>query len=94
MWLVCPRGNELATCHTLRHHKVLLILLSRIDGDAPRAQNDKRRTFGWFESRFVSTFEAALNREHPNLILRTQPFAEAKSDSQLLFIPKKEKVSR
>src|SRR5215216_7545757 len=26
--------------------------------------------------------------EHPNLILRTLPFAEAKSDSQLLFIPK------
>ena len=25
---------------------------------------------------------------HPNLILRTPPFAEAKSDSQLLFIPK------
>jgi hypothetical protein len=32
------------------------------------------------------TFEAALDREHPNLILRTQPFAEAQSDSQLLFI--------
>jgi|GEM_PF-185253 len=31
--------------------------------------------------------EAALV-EHPNLILRTLPFAEAKSDSQLLFIPK------
>jgi len=29
-----------------------------------------------------------LNREHPNLILRTLPFAEAKSDSQLLFVPK------
>ena len=28
--------------------------------------------------------EAALRREHPNLILRTPPFAEAKSDSQLL----------
>ena len=28
--------------------------------------------------------------EHPNLILRTLPFAEAKSDSQLLFIPKPE----
>ena len=30
--------------------------------------------------------EAALV-EHPNLILRTLPFAEAKSDSQLLFVP-------
>jgi hypothetical protein len=49
----------------------------------------KRRTFGWFESRFVSHFEAALLRA-PNLILRTLPFAEAKSDSQLLFIPKQE----
>jgi len=29
--------------------------------------------------------EAALI-EHPNLILRTLPFAEAKSDSQLLFM--------
>jgi RNA recognition motif-containing protein len=36
-------------------------------------------------------FEAALSREHPNLILRTIPFAEAKSDSQLLFIPKEER---
>jgi hypothetical protein len=36
-------------------------------------------------------FEAALNREHPNLILRTLPFAEVKSDSQLLFIPKQRK---
>ena len=36
-------------------------------------------------------FEAALNLEHPNLILRTLPFAEAKSDSQLLFIPKQRK---
>ena len=36
-------------------------------------------------------FEAALNREHPNLILRTLPFAEVKSDSQLLFIPKGER---
>jgi len=32
----------------------------------------------------VSHFEAALLRA-PNLILRTLPFAEAKSDSQLLF---------
>ena len=43
--------------------------------------------FGWFESRFVSHFEAALSSDHPNLILRTPPFAEAKSDSQLhLFL--------
>jgi len=38
MCLVGPRPNELATRHALRHHKLLLILLSRIDGDAPRAQ--------------------------------------------------------
>jgi hypothetical protein len=31
-------------------------------------------------------FEAALNREHPNLILRTIPFAEAKSVSILQSI--------
>jgi RNA recognition motif-containing protein len=36
------------------------------------------------------TFEAALN-EHPNLILRRPPFAEAKSDSQLLYSSTKEK---
>jgi hypothetical protein len=42
--------------------------------------------FGWFESRLVSHIEAALC-EHPNLILRTLPFAEAKSDSQLLLNP-------
>jgi hypothetical protein len=35
----------------------------------------------------VSHFEAARNSEHPNLILRTLPFAEVKSDSQLLLIP-------
>jgi hypothetical protein len=44
--------------------------------------------FGWFESGLVSHIEAAPVCEHPNLILRTLPFAEAKSDSQLLFIPK------
>ena len=52
-----------------------LILLSRIDGDAPGAQDDQRRTFGWFESRLVHTLEAARS-EHPNLILRSPPFAE------------------
>ena len=40
------------------------------------AQEDQRRTFGWFESRLVSDIEAAL-LEHPNQILRTLPFAEA-----------------
>jgi hypothetical protein len=63
-----------------------ITLLSRIDGDAP-APEDQRRTFGWFESRLVSHIEAAL-LEHPNQILRTQPFRRSRSDSQLLFIPK------
>ena len=52
----------------------------------PAHKDNQRRTFGWFESRLVSHFEAALKLEHPNLILRTLPFAEAKSDSQLLFV--------
>ena len=43
----------------IRHHRAQLILLSRIDGDALRAQNNQRRTFGWFESRFVSHIEVA-----------------------------------
>jgi len=51
---------------------------------------NQRWRFGWFESRFVSHIEVALNYEHPNLILRTLPFAEAKSDSQLLFIPEQQ----
>jgi hypothetical protein len=55
--LVCIA--ELATCLHIGHHKHLLILLSRIDGDAP-AHNDSAGRFGWFESRFVSHFEAAL----------------------------------
>ena len=41
-----------------------------------------------FEGRLVSHFEAALFREHPNLVLRPLPFRRSPSDSQLLFIPK------
>ena len=80
-----PGNSQLATCLFIRHHKSLSILLSRIDGDAPRAQAPDV----WIVREQVSfTLEAALDGEHPNLILRTLPFAEAKSDSQLLFIPK------
>jgi RNA recognition motif-containing protein len=44
-----------------------------------------------FESRLVSHFEAALFKEHPNLVLRPLPFRRSPSDSQLLFIPKGER---
>ena len=44
-----------------------------------------------FESRLVSHFEAALFKEHPNLVLRSLPFRRSQSDSQLLFVPKGER---
>ena len=45
-----------------------------------------------FESRLVSHFEAALFKEHPNLVLRSLPFRRSPSDSQLLFsFPKGER---
>jgi hypothetical protein len=40
------------------HRSRQLILLSCIDGDAPRAASNRRRTFGKFGP--LSTFEAAL----------------------------------
>jgi len=42
-----------------------------------------------FESRLVSHFEAALFKEHPNLVLRPLPFRRSPSDSQLLFYSQK-----
>jgi cold-inducible RNA-binding protein len=44
-----------------------------------------------FESRLVSHFEAALFKEHPNLVLRPLPFRRSPSDSQLLFNPQGER---
>ena len=38
-----------------------------------------------FESGLVSHSEAALFKEHPNLVLRPLPFRRSPSDSQLLF---------
>jgi RNA recognition motif-containing protein len=47
------------------HHSYQFILLSRIDGDAPRAFRNWRRRSGWFESRLISISEAA-QQEHTN----------------------------
>jgi hypothetical protein len=44
--LGCSFALRLATCAVIGHDKPRLTLLSRIDGDALRAQNDQRRTFG------------------------------------------------
>src|ERR1051326_9177815 len=46
-----------------------------------------------FESGLVSHFEAALFREHPNLVLRSLPFRRSPSDSQLLSFPKGKGIS-
>src|ERR1041385_1239411 len=46
-----------------------------------------------FESGLVSHFEAALFREHPNLVLRPLPFRRSPSDSQLLSFPKGKGIS-
>jgi hypothetical protein len=46
----------------------------------PAHKNNQRRRLDGSRAGLFHTSEAALV-EHPNLILRTLPFAEAKSDS-------------
>jgi hypothetical protein len=69
----------------LGHHKCLLTLLSRIDGDAPAHNTISAGRLDGSRAGLFHTLKQ-LVLEHPNLILRTLPFAEAKSDSQLLLV--------
>ena len=50
---------SLASFPFIVHSYARLILLSRIDGDAPRSKDFGAGVFGWFESRLISTSEAA-----------------------------------
>ena len=62
---------------SIRHHRRWLILLSRIDGDAPRAQIDQHGRFWKFESGLVSHFEAALFESIRTWSFDRYRFAEA-----------------
>ena len=64
-----PR-SRLAIPAPLVHSGPQLILLSRIDGDALRAEDSWRWRFGWFESRLILNFRSAP------VSTRTRSFAD------------------
>jgi cold-inducible RNA-binding protein len=67
-----------------------LTLLSRIDGDAPRAQTNWRWRFGWFESRLIVNFRSrSFRASEPGP--STATVYRRQSDSQLL-LPLRKKV--
>lgn len=72
------------------HRNSRLLLLSRIDGDAPRASRTSAGRLDSSRAGSLTTTEVAL-QEHPNQVLRSQPFRRSQSDSQLLFIPERER---
>jgi len=68
------------------HSDARLILLSRIDGDAPRAQIYQRWRFWMVREQADFNFRSR-SIEHSKTGPSLLPFDRSKSDSELLFIP-------